>query len=94
MMAVDQSYGRLGLATTLVLSFELAQSYGAGVVRVYAVNEYAAKLASKYGMETLKTIDYATFEFNGGQLLACHKNLLNKHPVARYMVGMPSIAIQ
>lgn len=92
MMAVDQSYGRLGLATTLVtISFELARFYGAGVVQMHAANDYAARVASKFGMEALKTIDYSTLEFNGSRPLANVKDLLDQHPVARLMAGPPII---
>lgn len=87
MMAVDKSYGQLGLASTLVeLSLEVARANGAGAVKVCAVSEYAAKVAAKHGLETLRAIDYATFEFNGDKPLAYLTDLLSEHPVARLMV--------
>ena len=86
MMAVDKSYGQLGLATTLVsLSLELAKANGAGAVKVCAVSQHAARVAAKNGLETIRTIDYATYEFNGEKPLAHLTDLLAEHPFALFM---------
>ncbi|KAI9565531.1 hypothetical protein GHT06_009323 [Daphnia sinensis] len=86
MMAVDKNYCKLGLATTLVgLSLELGKANGAGAVKVCAVSQYAAKVAAKHGLETLRTIDYATYEFEGGKPLAHFDALLAEHPVAAFL---------
>lgn len=86
MMAVDKTFGQLGLATTLVrLSLELAKANGAGAVKVCAVSQHAAKVAAKNGLETIRTIDYATYEFNGVKPLAHLTDLLAEHPVALFM---------
>lgn len=86
MMAVDESYCKLGLATTLVgLSLELGKANGAGAVKVCAVSRHAAKVAAKHGLETLRTIDYATYEFEGATPLAHLDDLLAEHPVAAFL---------
>ncbi|EFX76241.1 hypothetical protein DAPPUDRAFT_249096 [Daphnia pulex] len=86
MMAVDKSYGQLGLATTLVsLSLDLAKANGAGAVKVCAVSQHAARVAAKNGLETIRTIDYATYEFNGEKPLAQLTDLLAEHSVAVLM---------
>ena len=87
MMAVDKMFGGLGLASKLVeLSLELAKAHGAGAVKALVVSDFAAKVAAKQGLETIRTIDYATFEFNGDKPLAYLPDLLSEHPVARFMV--------
>lgn len=84
-LSVDPSYGRLGLGATLVeMSLELARSCGAGGVNVYTFSDYAARIASKHGMETLKSIEYATFKFNGDRPLACEEDLLKDHSAVHY----------
>lgn len=85
-IAVDKRYGRLGLASTLVeLSLELAKINGAGGVKTCAVSEYAAKAAARHGLETMKAINYATFELNGEKPLAQMSDLLSEHRAARLM---------
>ena len=86
MMAVDKTFGGLGLASKLVeFSLELAKANGTGAVKVCAMSDFAAKVAAKQGLETIRTIDYATFEFNGDKPLAYLPDLLSEHPVARFM---------
>ena len=86
MMAVDKRFGGLGLASKLVeFSLELAKANGAGAVKVCAMSDFAAKAAAKQGLETIRTIDYATFELNGDKPLAYLPELLSEHPVARFM---------
>lgn len=85
-MAVDKSHCKLGLATTLVgLSLELGKANGAGAVKVCAMSQYAATVAAKHGLEKLRTIDYATYEFNGEKPLAHLADLLAEHPVASFL---------
>jgi hypothetical protein len=85
-LSVDQKYGRLGLATKLVnLSLELAKANGAGAVKCSVVSQHAAKAAIKNGLETIRTIDYATYEFNGNKPLAKFTDLLAEHSLARFM---------
>lgn len=86
MLGVHQQYCGLGLGSTLVkLSLELAEKHGAGAVAVVALNEAAAKLAANNGLESLRTIDYATFEVNGVKPLANEAKLLAEHRVAKLM---------
>lgn len=86
MMAVDEQYSGLGLGSMLVkLSLELAEKHGAGAVGVCAVSEAAAKVAARNGLETLRTIDYSTFELNGEKPLANETQLLAEHRVAKFM---------
>ena len=86
MMAVDKTFGGLGLASKLVeFSLELAKANGTGAVKVCAMSDFAAKAAAKQGLETIRTIDYATFELNGDKPLAYLPDLLSEHPVARFM---------
>lgn len=81
MMGVDKQYSGLGLGSMLVnLSIDLAKQHGAG-----AVNEAAAKVASRNGFESLRTIDYATYELNGVKQLANESKLLAEHRVAKVM---------
>ena len=85
-MSVDQNYGQLGLATTLTsLSLDLAKANNAGAVKCSAVSQHAAKVAARNGLETIRAIDYATYEFCGDKPLANLTNLLAEHPVARFM---------
>ena len=85
-MAVDKRFGGLGLASKLVeFSLELAKANGTGAVKVCAMSDFAAKAAAKQGLETIRTIDYATFELNGDKPLAYLPDLLSEHPVARFM---------
>lgn len=86
MLGVDKQYSGLGLGSMLVkLSINLAKRHGAGAVAVLALNEAAAKLAARNGLEVLRTIDYATFELNGVQRLANESRLLAEHRVAKFM---------
>lgn len=86
MMAVDKHYSRLGLGSMLVkTSIDLAKKHDAGAVAVWAVSEVFAKLADTNGLETLRTIDYATFELNGAKPLANEAKLLVEHRVAKFM---------
>jgi hypothetical protein len=85
-LSVDKTYGQLGLATALAgLSLDLAKANNAGAVICSAVSQYSAKAAAKNGLETIRTIDYATYEFNGDKPLANLTDLLDEHPVARFM---------
>ncbi|EFX79773.1 hypothetical protein DAPPUDRAFT_319214 [Daphnia pulex] len=85
-MSVDKTYGQLGIATALAsLSLDLAKANNAGAVKCLAVSQYSAKAAAKNGLETIRTIDYATYEFNGDKPLANLTDLLAEHPVARLM---------
>lgn len=86
MMGVHQQYSGIGLGSFLVkISLESAVKHGAGAVAVIAVNEGAAKVAARNGLETLRTIDYATFEVNGDKPLANETKLLAEHRVAKFM---------
>lgn len=67
------------------LSVQLAIQNGAGAIQVEAVSEYTARAASKLGFETLKSIDYATFEYDGIHPLAGKEKMLSEHPAARFM---------
>jgi hypothetical protein len=85
-LSVDKTYGQLGLATELTrLTLDLAKANNAGAVICLAVSQYSAKAAAKNGLETIRTIDYATYEFNGDKPLANLTDLLAEHPVARFM---------
>jgi hypothetical protein len=85
-MSVDKTYGQLGLATALAgLSLDLAKANNAGAVKCLAVSQYSAKTAAKNGLETIRTIYYATYEFNGDKPLDNLTDLLDEHPVARFM---------
>jgi hypothetical protein len=85
-LSVDKTYGQLGLATELTrLSLDLAKANNAGAVKCLAVSQYSAKAAAKNGLETIRTIDYATYEFNGDKPLANLTDLQEEHPVARLM---------
>jgi hypothetical protein len=65
-MSVDKKFGQLGLATELTrLTLDLAKTNNAGAVICLALSQYSAKAAAKNGLETIRTIDYATYEFNG-----------------------------
>ncbi|EFX79774.1 hypothetical protein DAPPUDRAFT_319216 [Daphnia pulex] len=86
MLSVDKTFGQLGIATALAsLSLDLAKANNAGAVKCLAVSQYSAKAAAKNGLETIRTIDYATYEFNGDKTLANLTDLLAEHPVARLM---------
>lgn len=86
LLSVDQSYGRLGLGNTLVaMSVEVAQFYDAGAAYITPFNSYVAKIAAKQGFETIKSIDYATYELDGKYPLADQKNLLSEHTIVRIM---------
>ena len=86
LVAVDQQYGRLGLASILIkITMELARMNGAGAIKATVVSEYAARAFTKLGFETLRTIEYVDFEYNGEKSLANKMNLLNEHTRARFM---------
>jgi len=85
-VTVSSDFGRKGLATKLMeLSIQLAIQSGAGAIQVEAVSEYTARAASKLGFEILKSIDYATFEYDGIKPLAGKEKMLSEHPAARLM---------
>ncbi len=70
-VAVNKNFGRQGLASKLMeLSLEIARENGVGVVWTEALSEYTAKLASKFGFDTLKSINYDDFWFEGKKPLA------------------------
>lgn len=70
-VAVDKNYGRQGLASKLMgYSLEIAKTNEVGVVWTEALSEYTAKLAVKFGFDTLKTINYGDFWFEGDKPLA------------------------
>lgn len=80
MMSVGSKYGRLGLAKKMVeISLEFGKTAGAGAAKAEAVSTYAAKALAKAGFETLKTIDYATFEFKDDTPLARETAMLDEH---------------
>lgn len=85
-VAVSSDYGKKGLATTLMeLSIQIAIQNGAGAAQVEALSEYTARAASKLGFTVLKSIDYATFEYEGVTPLAGNEEMLSEHPAARFM---------
>ncbi len=85
-VAVSTDYGRKGLATKLMeFSIQIAIEIGAGVVKVEAVSEHSAQIASKLDFTVLKSIDYATFEYDGIKPLAGNDEMLSEHPTARLM---------
>ena len=85
-VAVSSDYGRKGLATKLMeFSIQIAIEIGAGVVKVEAISEHSAQIASKLDFTVLKSIDYATFEYDGIKPLAGNYEMLSEHPTARLM---------
>lgn len=85
-MAVSSQYVRLGLATTLVeLSLELAKANGVGAVYTEATNYHTVTITSKHGFESLRTVDYATFEFEGAKPFAGNDEMLAEFPIASFM---------
>lgn len=86
-VAVSSDFGRKGLATKLMeLSIQIAIQNGAGVVETEAVSEYTSRAATKLGFITLKSIDYATYEYDGIKPFAGNEDMLKEHPTARFMV--------
>lgn len=70
-LAVDSRYTRQGLASKLMeYSLDIAKASGAGVIWTEALSEYTAKIASKFGFDTLKFIGYSEFVFEGDTPLA------------------------
>lgn len=65
-LAVDARYTRQGIASKLMeYSLEIAKANQVGVIWTEALSEYTAKVASKFGFDTLKTINYSEFVFEG-----------------------------
>lgn len=87
MVVVAQPFTKRGLATKLMqCAIELATHCGAGAMQMEAVSDYSARAALKFGFTSLKSIDYAAFEYNGIKPLADNKELLAEHPTAHFMV--------
>lgn len=87
MVVVAQPFTKRGLATKLMqCAIELAARSGAGAIQMEAVSDYSARAALKFGFTSLKSIDYATFEYNGIKPLAENRELLAEHPTAHFMV--------
>lgn len=86
MVAVSDQYGRRGLATKLnELAVRLAVQCGAGAIKAEAVSEYPARSAIKQGFDLIKSIDYATFVYDGLTPLASVQELVQQHPTVRLM---------
>ncbi len=86
MVAVSDQYGRRGLATKLnELAVKLAVQCGAGAIKAEAVSEYPARSAIKQGFDLIKSIDYATFVYDGLRPLASVQELVQQHPTVRLM---------
>ena len=87
MVVVDQQYGRLGLSTILIeIAMELARMNGAGAIKATAVSEYAARTFNKLGFDTVRTIEYVDFEYNGEKPLAkMRTSLLSEHSRGRFV---------
>jgi len=86
-VTVHENYGRRGLAMKLnELGVQLAVQSGAGAIASEAVNCNAARVLAKLGFSTVKTLDYANFEFRGVKPLADNEELLSQHPIASLMV--------
>ncbi len=84
---VSPAYQGFGLAKRLAqLCIELAVKNGAGAIKMNSMSEYTARIGEKMGYSTLRSIDYATFEFNGIFPYANNKKLLSEHSTARFMV--------
>ncbi len=74
--AVNEKYGRRGLAMKLrELSIELAVQSGAGAIATEPINCNSVRGLTKLGFNTVKTLDYATFEFRGVRPLADNVDL-------------------
>jgi len=86
MTAVSPPYQRRGIATKLAqLCIQLGVEAGAGAIKVEAESEYTSRLADKLGFSTLKSVDYATFQYKGTKPLADNRYLLSEHSIARLM---------
>ena len=82
--AVDERYSRQGLASKLMeLALEIAKEAGAGVIWTEALSAYTAKVANKFGFDTLKSIDYSEFRFEGYTPLANIPGHRTGHLMAR-----------
>lgn len=83
-LSVHKDYCMRGLATRLnKLSLQLAVRSGAGAAKAEAVSEYAFRSFTKLGFEVIKSVDYATFEFQGTTPLAGEHEMLSQHTAAR-----------
>lgn len=86
MLAVDDSFRRQGLAGKLIEgTIQLAKSEGAGLIKAEFLSAFAKRAAIKFGFETLRSIDYDTFEYNGTKPLSSCHNLLAVHPTGFLM---------
>lgn len=84
--SVSKPYQRFGLATKLFeLSIDLAKVHGAGAIKVEAMSEYATRALIKLGFTVVKSIDYATYEYNGTRPLLALADQLDGHCTARLM---------
>lgn len=85
-VAVMPLYSRLGLATKLFqLSMDLANRKGIAAAKIEAFSSFAANAAAKLGFVTVKSIEYATFEYQGIKPLENVPELNQLHPSVRLM---------
>ena len=85
-VSVSPNYAKQGLATKLYqLSLDLiAPTTGAGGVKTEAGSIYVARLATKLGFNTYKTLEFASIEYEGRFPLA-NKEGIEEHSTARLM---------